>query len=85
MPISDSNCLIISEVIDLKDNEEFIENFFINLKNNSNEFQIKINNKNYSVCIDELKFKTIENLIIQYIQNQTKDEFTKFVYGKTKN
>jgi len=85
LPISDSNCLIISEVIDLKDNEEFIKNFFINLKNNSNEFQVKINNKNYSVCIDELKFKTIENLIIQYIQNQTNDEFTKFVYEKTKN
>ena len=29
--------------------------------------------------------KTIENLIIQYIQNQTNDEFTKFVYEKTKN
>ncbi len=85
LPISDSNCLIINDVIDLKDNEEFIKNFFINLKNNSNEFQIKINNKNYNVCIDELKFKTIENLIIQYIQNQTKDEFTKFVYEKTKN
>ncbi len=85
LPISDSNCLIINDVIDLKDNEEFIKNFFINLKNNSNEFQIKINNKNYNVCIDELKFKTIENLIIQYIQSQTKDEFTKFVYEKTKN
>ena len=83
LPISDNNCLIINDVIDLKNNEDFIENFFFNLKNNSNEFKIKINNKSYTVCIDELKFKSIENLIVNYIQNQTKEEFTEFVYGKT--
>ena len=85
LPISDNNCLIINEVIDLKENEEFINNLFFNLKNNFNEFNITINNKKYRVCIDELKFKTIENLIIQHIQSQTNEEFTEFVYGKTKN
>ena len=85
LPISDNNCLIINDVIDLKDNEDFIKNFFYNLKNNSNEFKISINEKDYTVCIDELKFRSIEGLIVKYIQNQTKDEFTEFVYGKTKN
>ena len=39
--------------------------------------------KKYKVCIDEVTFKSIENLVINYIQNQTDDEFKKFVYGKT--
>ena len=83
LPISDNNCLIINEVIDLKNNEEFAENLFLNLKNNSNEFTLIINKKKYKVCIDEVVFKSIENLVIKYIQNQTNDEFKKFVYGKT--
>ena len=44
-----------------------------------------INKKKYKVCIDEVVFKSIENLVIKYIQNQTNDEFKKFVYGKTIN
>ena len=40
--------------------------------------------KNNIVCIDELKFRSIEGLIVKYIQNQTKDEFQNFIYGKTK-
>lgn len=83
LPISDNDCLIINEVIDLKNNEDFAENLFLNLKNNSNEFTLIINKKKYKVCIDEVMFKSIENLVINYIQNQTNDEFKKFVYGKT--
>ena len=83
LPISDNDCLIINEIIDLKNNEEFAENLFLNLKNNSNEFTLIINKKEYKVCIDEVAFKSIENLVIKYIQNQTNDEFKKFVYGKT--
>ena len=83
LPISDNDCLIINEVIDLKNNEEFAANLLLNLKNNSNEFILIINKKKYKVCIDEVVFKSIENLVIKYIQNQTNDEFKKFVYGKT--
>ena len=83
LPISDNNCLIINEVVDLKNNEEFAESLFLNLKNNTNEFTLMINKKKYKVCIDEVAFKSIENLVIKYIQNQTNDEFKKFVYGKT--
>tara|TARA_X000000950_G_scaffold243492_1_gene298603 strand:- start:485 stop:1156 length:672 start_codon:yes stop_codon:yes gene_type:complete len=85
LPISDSNCLIINEVIDLKNNKEFAESLFLNLKNNTNNFNVIINKKKYKVCIDEIKFKKLENVIIKYIQNQTKDEFTEFVYGKASN
>ena len=85
LPISINNCLIIKDIIDLKENEEFIENFYYNLKNNTQNFQITINKVKYKVCINELTFKTIENLIIEYIQIQTSEEFEKFVYEKTKN
>lgn len=85
LPISDNNCLLIKEIINLQSNTEFIENFFNNLKNDSNEFVITLNKKKYSVCLDQKTFKSIEKLIVEYIQMQTKEEFEKFVYGKTNN
>lgn len=85
LPISDDNCLLIKEIINLQSNTEFIENFFNNLKNDSNEFVITLNKKKYSVCLDQKTFKSIEKLIVEYIQMQTKEEFEKFVYGKTSN
>ena len=84
LPISNNDCLIINETIDLKDNEKFVENFFKNLKNNNQNFQIMIGNIEYKVCIDELKYRNIENLIVEYIQIQTAEEFEKFVYEKSK-
>ena len=82
MPISDKDCLIIKEVINLQYNEEFIENFFKNLKNNTSEYLITINGNKYNVCIDQKKFQNIEKLIVDYIQSQTDEEFERFVYGK---
>ena len=84
LPISNNDCLIINEIVDLKDNEKFVENFFKNLKNNNQNFQIMIGNIEYKVCIDELKYRNIENLIVEYIQIQTAEEFEKFVYEKSK-
>ena len=85
LPISVDNCLIIKEVLDLKDNEEFIESFFNNLKNNTRELRITINKIPFKVCINEAMYQTIEKLIVEYIQIKTADEFETFVYEKTKN
>ena len=85
LPVSVIIALIVKEVIDLKDNDEFIENFIYNLKNNSVNFQITIEKVKHDVCIDELRFKSIENLIVNYIQSETSEDFEKFVYDKTKN
>ena len=85
LPISIDNCLIIKEVLDLKDNEEFIESFFNNLKKNTREFRITINKIPFKVCINEEMYQTIEKIIIEYIQIKTADEFETFVYEKTKN
>ena len=84
LPISNNDCLIINEIVDLKDNEKFVENFFNNLKNNTQNFQVMFNNIEYKVCINELKYRDIENLIVEYIQIQTAEEFEKFVYEKSK-
>ncbi len=83
LPISNNNCLIINEIVDLKDNEKFVENFYKNIKNNTQDFQITINDIKYKVCINELIYRNIENLIVEYIQIQTAEEFEKFVYEKS--
>ncbi|GIR68171.1 MAG: hypothetical protein CM15mP72_6810 [Pelagibacteraceae bacterium] len=64
LPISNNDCLIINEIVDLKDNEKFVENFYKNLKNNTQDFQITINDIKYKVCINELIYRNIENLIV---------------------
>ena len=85
LPISDNNCLLINKIINLQHNMDFIENFYNSLKNDSSDFTVTINKTKYKVCIDEKIFKSIEKLIVEYIQIQTKDEFEKFVYEKTYN
>ena len=84
LPISNNDCLIINEIVDLKNNEKFVENFYNNLKNNTQNFQVIINNIEYKVCINDLNYRNIENLIVDYIQIQTAEEFEKFVYEKSK-
>ena len=85
LPVSDNNCLLINKIINLQHNMDFIENFYNSLKNDSSDFTVTINKTKYKVCIDEKIFKSIEKLIVEYIQIQTKDEFEKFVYEKAYN
>lgn len=85
LPISDNNCFIIKEVIDLHDNNDFIKSFYFNLKNNSDDYKVIINKTKYDVCIDQEVFKKLERLIILYIQSKTSQKFESFVYDKTKN
>ena len=85
LPISTNECMIIEKSIDLKNNREFIEILLKNLKNNTRDFKIFLNDSMYNICIDEDNFKFMERLIIEYIENQTSEEFKVFVYGKTEN
>ena len=85
LPISKNDCIIIEHLFYLKKNNYFIEDFFNNIKANTNNFSVLINNEIYRVCIDEKKFRSIEQLIVNYINIKTKDDFEYFVYGKTKN
>ena len=85
LPVSIDNCLIIKEIVDLKNNKEFIKSFYENLKKNKREFQITIDEVKHQVCINETSFRTLEKLIVDYIQIKTAKQFEKFVYEKTKN
>ena len=85
LPVSRNDCLIIDKIIDLKDNKKFTQIFLDNLRNNTRDFNITLFQNDYKVCIDDMNFRLIEQLIIEYIQTQTEEEFKYFVYGKTKN
>ena len=85
LPISENNCLVIKDVVDLKNNREFIESFFYNLRNNTNDYKAKIRNLFFNVCIDENSYYKIEQLIVSHIRIQTEKEFENFIYEKTKN
>ena len=85
LPISENNCLLIKEVINLKENNYFINDFFNNLKNNLQDYKVEINGIIYDVCIDKTTYYEIEKLIVNYIRVQTDKEFKYFVYAKSKN
>ncbi len=85
LPISENNCLLIKEVINLKENNYFINDFFKNLKNNLQDYKVEINGIIYDVCIDKTTYYEIEKLIVNYIRVQTDKEFKYFVYAKSKN
>lgn len=82
LPVSKDNCIIIDKIKDLKNDDIFLSSFFESFKNNNNNFQTKINNQLYSVCINEVAYKKIENMIINYIEIKTQNDFNKFIYGK---
>ncbi len=81
-PISNNNCLTMIKVIDLKNNKEFIDNFFTSLKKQSDIIRISNDNKNYNVCINQLNRNIIDNEILKYIESKTEDDFNKFLYAK---
>ena len=85
LPISSNECLIIEQVVNLKENKLFIRDFVNNLRNNTRNFKVLINGSEKRVCIDEVNFRYIEQLIVNYIHSETEEEFKYFVYGKTKN
>lgn len=82
LPISDNNCLTIIRIIDLKDNIEFINIFYENIKNQMDVYEISIDNVKYDVCININNKQIIEKEIFKYIELKTEDEFKKFVYAQ---
>ena len=82
IPISKNNCLTIEKLHDLRNDEQFVKNFFENLKKNQQNFEIVIDNETYNTCINEKLFSNLEKEIIKYIQNKTVKNFNEFIYGK---
>ena len=83
IPISKNNCLTIEKLHDVRNEEQFINNFFENLKKNQQNFEIVIDNEIYNACINAKLFSNLEKEIIKYIQNKTEKDFNDFIYGKT--
>ena len=83
VPISINNCLTIEKLHDVRNEEQFINNFFENLKKNQQNFEITIDNEIYNACINAKLFSNLEKEIIKYIQNKTEKDFYDFIYGKT--
>ena len=82
IPISKNNCLTIEKLHDVRNDEQFVKNFFENLKNNQQNFEIMIDNEIYNACINAGLFSNLEKEIIKYIQNKTEKDFNNFIYGK---
>lgn len=83
IPISLNNCLTIEKLQDVKDDKDFILNFFENLKTNQQNYKIKIDNQIFDACMDKDLFNYIELAIIDYIDNKTEKDFNNFIYGKS--
>ena len=80
LPISKDNCITVDQVIELKDNKEFIENLFYNLKNRTNNNLIKINNKIYSICLNDKNFKQIQSFVFGQIEQLSENDFKNYIY-----
>ena len=80
LPISLNNCFTIVKLIDFHDSLEFINIFFKNLKAQKNNYEMFIDNKKYSVCIDTRSNNIIEKEIFKYIELKIQKDFEKFVY-----
>ena len=82
MPISQNKCLTIDRIINVNDNEQFLNSFFKNFKTNNGEYKIIHNGKTYNICINENDFKIIESEIIKYIELITESDFNEFIYAE---
>ena len=82
IPISKNNCLTIERLHDVRNDEQFVKNFFANLKKNQQNFEIVIDNEIYNACINEKLFSSLEIEIIKFIQDKTEKDFNDFIYGK---
>ncbi|MDA8668915.1 hypothetical protein N9M26_04630 [Alphaproteobacteria bacterium] len=83
IPISKNDCLTIEKLHYASNDEQFVKNFFENLKKNQRNFEITIDNEIYNTCINTKLFSNLEKEIIKYIQNKTEKDFNDFIYGKT--
>tara|TARA_Y200000002_G_scaffold282485_1_gene236502 strand:- start:272 stop:955 length:684 start_codon:yes stop_codon:yes gene_type:complete len=82
LPISNNNCLTVADVINLKNNDEFITNFYKNLKNNKKEYKIMLDGETYNVCINQKKFSIIEKKLVEYMSQKIDENFNQYIYEK---
>tara|TARA_B100001093_G_scaffold513085_1_gene584301 strand:+ start:1152 stop:1829 length:678 start_codon:yes stop_codon:yes gene_type:complete len=82
MPLSSNGCKTVSNYINLKNNIEFIESLYKNFKKNRRNFEIKVEDKIFNVCINDKVFSIIEKKLINYLEIKTENRFKAFIYEK---
>ena len=85
LPISNNNCLTIIDFVDLKSNKNFQENYFYNLKNNTSNYAVIINDQQFQVCMNNKVIQDIDRMIVKYIEKQIEGSFNILIYGKNVN
>lgn len=81
IPISKNNCLTIDKVFKITDNEEILDGIYKFLKENKKEIIFKLNKETYQACMNQKNLKIIEKHVIDFIKNNTNDDFNQFIYG----
>lgn len=82
LPISNNNCITIEKIEDLKNDKYFVKNLYENIRNNTKNYQTRINEKLFWVCLNSNQLNEIENLIINFVEKKTESKFQEFIYGK---
>ena len=80
LPISNNNCLTILKQQNFKNDNDFINNLFNDLKKQVKDYSFKMNNKNYDVCINNKFYQILESEIVKYIESSTENTMRKFAY-----
>ena len=80
LPISNNNCLTILKQQNFKNDNGFINNLFNDLKKQVRDYNFKMDNKNYEVCINNKFYQILESEIIKYIESSTENTMRKFAY-----
>jgi hypothetical protein len=80
LPISNNDCLTFLNHQDFKNDKQFINNLFNDLKNKIRDYSFKIDDENYEVCINNKFYQIIENEIIRYIELNTEKTMREFAY-----
>ena len=82
LPLSNNNCLTIIKFVDLKYNSDFISIFYKNLKNQSEDLKISIDDLDYNVCINEKNREIIDKQIFKYANIIIEYKFNEFIYAQ---
>ena len=80
LAISNNNCLTILKQQDFKNDINFINNLFNELKNISRDYNFKIGDKNYEICINDKFYQIINKKITRYIELKTEYKMKNFAY-----
>ena len=82
LPISIDNCNTIYNILEFKDNDQFIKLFYSNIKENLNNYEIRIDNNKYTICMNNETFTKLEALIVNYLDNKINSKLKEFVFNK---